>query len=232
MDSLARLATAALAATWLAGHAVNLAAAQDPERVRDAALAFARAQLAGRPGEIIVEAAELDRRLQLPDCGRLEAFLPPGAKLWGRGNVGVRCLGPETWSLLLPVTVRVMGDAVFSARPLARGRAVEPADLEVRRVDLTALPAGVLTEAAQALDRVPGASIQAGLPLRAEMLRGATAVAAGQGVRILFVGDGFKVSSEGVAMGNAAVGEAVQVRAASGRVLRGVVTGPGAVEVR
>jgi flagella basal body P-ring formation protein FlgA len=232
MHAAPRLAAGALAAAWLIGHSVNLPAAQDPDRLREAALAFARTQLAGRTGEVQVEAGEVDRRLQLPPCDRLEAFLPAGTKLWGRSNVGVRCLGPEPWSLLVPITIRVMGDAVFTARPLVRGRPVEAADLEVRRVDLTGLPAGVLTEASQALERVPGTSIQAGLPLRAEMLRGATAVAAGQGVRILFLGDGFKVSSEGVALGNAATGDPVQVRAASGRVLRGVVTGPGVVEVR
>jgi flagella basal body P-ring formation protein FlgA len=225
-------AAIALLAASLIGHPGNLAAAQDPDRIREVALSFARGQLAGRTGEVQVEVAEVDARLQLPACGKLEPFLPAGARLWGRSTVGVRCLGPETWSLLVPVSVRVMGDAVFTARPLARGRAVESADLEVRRVDLTALPAGVLTEVSQALERVPGASVQAGLPLRAEMLRGATVVAAGQGVRILFLGDGFKVTSDGVALANAAVGDAVQVRAASGRVLRGVVTAAGVVEVR
>lgn len=221
-----------LAGLCLTVQAIHGLAAQDLEQVREAAVAFARAQLARQPGDVMVEAPGLDARLQLPSCGRLEAFLPPGARLWGRANVGVRCLQPEGWSLLVPVTVRVMGLALFTARPLARGATVTGADLDVRRVDLTSLPAGALTEPAQALERVAGVSVQAGLPLRGDMLRGATVVSSGQSVRILFAGDGFRVSSEGRAMGGGGMGDTIQVRAASGRVLRAVVVGPGEVEVK
>lgn len=139
---------------------------------------------------------------------------------------------PEPWSLVVPITVRIMGDAVFAARPLLRGQSLQAADLDVRRVDLTSLPAGVLTNAAQALLRVPGVSLQAGLPLRGDMLRGATVVAIGQAVKIVVAGDGFTVTAEGSALGNGAVGDVLPVRSASGRVVRGVVSGPGVVEVR
>lgn len=231
MKRSARTAAAILAA-WLATPDGTLQAAQDLDQVREAALAHARGLLAGQPGEVKVEAPALDARLQLPGCAQLEAFLPGGTRLWGRAVVGVRCLRPEPWSVLVPVTVRVMGEAVFAARPLARGRPLEATDLDIQRVDLASLPAGVLSDPALALGRVPGVSVQAGLPLRAEMLRGATAVSTGQDVRILFVGDGFTVSSQGRSLGSGSVGDTLQVRSASGRVVRGVITGPGVVEVR
>jgi flagella basal body P-ring formation protein FlgA len=210
----------------LAGHGHDL------DRVRETAVQFARQQLAGQAGEIQVEGAAVDARLQLTPCAELEAYLPPGTRLWGRSHVAVRCLRPERWSLVVPITVRIMGDAVFTARPLARGLPVEPADLDIRRVDLTALPAGVLTHASQALQRVPGVSLQAGLALRADMLRGAVVVSTGQVVKILAAGEGFIVTSEGSALGNGAVGDILPVRSASGRVLKVVVTSPGVVEVR
>ena len=49
---------------------------------------------------------------------------------------------------------------------------------------------------------------------------------------ILFQGEGFTVSSEGRALGNASIGDPVQVRAASGKLLSGVVQEAGVVVVR
>lgn len=216
----------------LVSHAGHPLAGHDLDRVRDTAVAFARQHLAGQAAEVRVEPGALDSRLQLATCSEIQAYLPPGTRLWGRSHVGVRCLQPEPWSLVVPITVRIMGDAVFAARPLLRGQSLQAADLDVRRVDLTSLPAGVLTNAAQALLRVPGVSLQAGLPLRGDMLRGATVIAIGQAVKIVVAGDGFTVTAEGSALGNGAVGDVLPVRSASGRVVRGVVSGPGVVEVR
>lgn len=209
-----------------------LAQNQDLEAVRRAAEEFVRGQTANLPGEVVVQAGALDQRLQLHVCESLQSYLPAGTRLWGRTNVGVRCQRPEGWSIIVPVTVQVMGDALYSARPLTRGEPVAELDIVTQRADLTQLPAGVLTDRSQALGRVPSVSLAAGLPLRAEMLRGAFVVTQGQNVRIVFSGDGFKVSSEGRALGNAALGEFVQVRAASGKVVKGQASAAGVVEVK
>jgi flagella basal body P-ring formation protein FlgA len=209
-----------------------LAQNQDLEAIRRAAEEFVRRQTANLPGEVVVQAGALDQRLQLHVCESLQGYLPAGTRLWGRTNVGVRCQRPDGWSIIVPVTVQVMGDALFSARPLARGEPVTDLDIATQRADLTQLPAGVLTDRSQALGRVPAVSLAAGLPLRAEMLRGAFVVTQGQNVRIVFSGEGFKVSSEGRALGNAALGEFVQVRAASGKVVKGQASGAGVVEVK
>lgn len=213
-----------------AGSAV--AQNQDLEALRKAVFEFARGQAAKLPGEVEIEVGPLDERLQLSACQSLQTYLPAGTRLWGRSNVGVRCQKPESWSIIVPVTVKVMAEALFTARPLARGEPLADQDVTAQRVDLSQLPAGVLTERSQAVGRIPNISVAAGLPLRAEMLRGAYVVTQGQNVRIIFAGDGFRVSSEGRALGNAALGETVQVRAASGKVVRGQASATGVVEVK
>jgi flagella basal body P-ring formation protein FlgA len=221
---------------WAAGLACTTVPAfaqnQDLEAVRHAAEVFARSQTESLSGEVIIEAGPLDPRLQLAPCQSLQAYLPAGARLWGRSNVGVRCQRPENWSVMVPVTVQVMVDALFAARALPRGEPVSDQDIITQRVDLTQLPAGVLTERSQAVGRVPNVSLAAGLPLRADALRGAFVVTRGQTVRILFFSEGFTVSSEGQALGNAAVGDYVQVRAASGKVVKGRASSAGVVEVK
>jgi len=219
---------AGLACTAVPAFAQN----QDLEAVRHAAEAFARSQTENLSGEVVIEAGPLDPRLQLAACQSLQAYLPAGARLWGRSNVGVRCQRPENWSIMVPVSVQVMVDALFAARALPRGEPVADQDIITQRVDLTQLPAGVLTDRTQAVGRVPSVSLAAGLPLRADVLRGAFVVTRGQTVRILFLADGFTVSSEGQALGNAAVGEYVQVRATSGKVVKGRASSAGVVEVK
>ena len=64
------------------------------------------------------------------------------------------------------------------------------------------------------------------------MLRSPLVVTQGQGVRLVTQGPGFQVSSEGRALGNAADGQSVQVRSASGQTVSGVARSGGIVEVR
>ena len=57
---------------------------------------------------IEIEPGQLDPRLKLTPCRRIEPYLPTGSTAWGRTRVGLRCLqGPTRWNVYLPVTVRV-----------------------------------------------------------------------------------------------------------------------------
>jgi flagella basal body P-ring formation protein FlgA len=205
---------------------------QDLDELRRAAESFAQAQLAALPGRAEVEVGALDPRTRLARCESLQSFLAPGARLWGNSNVGVRCVRPHAWSIFVPVNVRVSAEVLVTARPIGRGQTLAEADLVTQTVDLTRWPIGLLSDPAQALGRAPVAALPAGVPLRADMLRAAYVVTQGQRVKIVFQGEGFSATSEGRALGNAALGEPVQVRSASGKVLKGVVHAPGMVEVK
>lgn len=205
---------------------------QDLETLRRLAVRFAENNTRELPGRVVIEAAPMDGRLRLPACRTLERFLPAGVKLWGRSQVGVRCTEPESWTVMIPLSVQVWGPAVYAARPLAAGRPLTAEDLQVRESDLAQFPAGVVTDPETVLGRLPRMGVGAGLALRSDMLRSPAVVQAGSQVSVLFRGDGLVVRGEGKAMASAGIGEAVQVRTASGRVLKATVTGPGEVEVR
>jgi flagella basal body P-ring formation protein FlgA len=147
-------------------------------------------------------------------------------------NIGVRCLQPEPWTVHLPTTVKVFADVVVLSRPVARNHPLDAADVRLQNLDLTQQPAGIVTDPASVLGRLTSVALPAGHVLKLDQLRAPAAITYGQTVRIVFRGEGFRVSSEGRALGNAATGEQVQVRAASGKVLRATVQGPGVVEVR
>jgi flagella basal body P-ring formation protein FlgA len=205
---------------------------EESRAIRTAVEAFVRAQTESLPGHVDIKSGLVDPQLKFTQCDHLEVFLPPGAKLWGNGTVGVRCEQPEKWSLYVPVQVHVWADVVMSARALPRGETITSNDLAMQRLDLTQLQRGVFTDLQQVIGKVTKTAVSGGTPLRGDLLRAPAVVLQGQQVRVVFAGNGFHVSSEGRALGNAGVGEPVQVRTASGKLLKGIVSGPGVVQVR
>lgn len=227
--------SSALALLWaclLPPASAGAAGTQNLEELRETMEAWLRSRTAGLPGVVTVTVPPLDRHLVLPRCPRPEPFLPAGVRPWGRIQAGIRCTVGEHWSLTVPARVQVQGSAVFSARPLSRGRPITAADLETRPADLTELGAGVLTDPAGALGREVSVALAAGIPLRGDMLRNPVVVQYGQTVSVVFEENGLRVVSEGKALGNAGIGDALKVRSPSGKVLQGVVTAPGEVAIR
>lgn len=206
-----------------------LAHAADP--VIEAAERHARQQAQGLPGEVSVRADPLDPSTQLPACTSLQAFTPSGSRPWGKTHVGVRCLAPHPWNILVPVQISVIHTYVVTARPLAAGQTIQPGDISVIRGDLSALPAGIVTEIAAATGKTLKNSLAAGQALRNDQLMASLLIKQGQTVKLLARGPGFTVSSEGKAMNNASAGQVAQVRVASGQTVSGIVLEDGSVEI-
>jgi flagella basal body P-ring formation protein FlgA len=206
-------------------------ARQDPEAVRAAIENYLRVQTKGLPGQVTYVVHPPDPRNQLIPCDTLDVSQAPGARPWGRTNVTVRCLAPTTWSIFVPVHIRVMADYLVAARPLAQGQTVTPDDLIRQRGDLSDLPTGILTDEAMAVGRTIAMSIAAGRPLRSDMLRQALVVQQNQTVQVISKGAGFQVSNEGRALSNGHEGQVVQVRLANGQVISGIARSGGTVEV-
>ena len=206
-------------------------AVQDPTPVKAAAEDFLRAQTRDLPGEVSISVDPPMARNNLQACDAFEGFLPAGAKAWGRITVGVRCVAGASWSLYLRARVKVMGEYLVAAHALAPGQTLGPEDVVSRKGDLTLLPGGFLTDPMQLRGKQAGFNIASGQTLRADQLRQPPAVQQGQNVTIISRGEGFNVSSEGVALGNAVAGQVVQVRVPSGQIRSGIAQPGGIVEM-
>jgi len=192
---------------------------------------YLRTQTQGLPGQVSYSVGPLDQRAQLAPCSAFEPFLPPGSRLWGKTNVGVRCLAPSAWTVYVAVQVRVSGSYLLTARQLTAGQVVSAPDVRTQSGDLCALPASVLTDPAQAVGKTVRNGVAAGQPLRGDLLIAPWAVQQGQSVKLLSSGTGFTVSNEGKALNNASEGQIAQVRTAAGQVVSGVARAGGIVEV-
>jgi flagella basal body P-ring formation protein FlgA len=192
---------------------------------------FLQTQTAGLPGTATVKVGAIDSRTALAACPAPEAFLQPGARAWGKTTVGVRCTAPSNWTIFVQAQVNVMADYVAAALPLAQGQPIEQGQLVMVKGDIAAMPNGVVTDMAQAVGRTPTVSLAAGVPLRLDNLRSKPVVQQGQAVRLTSSGNGFSVSGEGRAIGNAGEGQVVQVRTAGGAVISGTARAGGMVDV-
>ena len=192
---------------------------------------YLQAQSAGLAGKASIEVRALDPRTSLPACPDPQAFQQPGARAWGNTTVGVRCTAPTAWTVYVQAKVSVQGYYVAAAVPLAQGQPIEQSQLVLMKGDLAAMPNGVVTDMAQAIGRSSTVSLPSGAPLRLDALRSKPVVQQGQLVRVVSSGEGFRVSAEARAIGNAAEGQVVQMRTPAGAIISGIAKAGGLVEV-
>jgi flagella basal body P-ring formation protein FlgA len=204
---------------------------QPPAAVQRAVEEFVRVQTSGYGNRATFTIGAVDSRLALPACGALEVFVPTGGKLWGNSSVGVRCGAPTPWTLYVSVTVRVSGSYVAAVRTVPAGHTLTQGDVTLAQGDLTQLAPTVVTELAQAVGNIVNTSLAPGQPVRADALRVVPAVVQGQTVKLVSRGPGFRVSADGKALANAAAGQIVQARTASGQTVSGVARPDGSVEI-
>lgn len=192
---------------------------------------FLATQTQGLPGRVTTRIGALDPRTQLSPCPTVEAFLPNGARLWGRSTVGVRCNAPAGWTVFVPVTVSVAGNYLVAARPLAPNQPLQAGDVALASGDLAALPAGVITDVNQLAGKSLRNSIAAGQPIRGDQLIAPLVVRQGQPVKLISQGAGFSASADGTALSNAAEGQMAQVRTGNGQTVSGIAREGGIVEL-
>lgn len=206
-------------------------ARQDAAPVRAEVAAFLQQQTRSLAGEVRIEVGEFAPDNGLAPCTRLEAFLPPGARAWGRVTAGIRCLAPTPWSAYVPAQVRVTGPYLITTTALAAGQALGPGDVRVEVGEVSAQPADVLTHPTQAAGQIARLAIAAQRPLVASLLRAPVAVAQGQAVKVITRGPGFQVANDGTALSGGSDGQPVQVRLGNGQVVRGTARVGGYVEI-
>ncbi|MFN4238065.1 MAG: flagellar basal body P-ring formation chaperone FlgA [Vogesella sp.] len=195
-----------------------------PERV---AQAFLQAQRGVDGYEYRLQSAR--QKVQMPACQQaLQAAWPAGSTA-PRNAVEVACpaLG---WSLRLPVQATALPVAVIATRLLRRGEVLTAADVRLAPVAQNRQSQG-LRDLQDVLGKMIDATVPAGAMLQGAQLRAPYVVKMNQPVRLLARGEGFAVGSDATALGNAGVGERVNVRVASGKVVSAVVEADGSVSV-
>jgi len=235
--ALFALVMCALAGASWAQAQIGTAAADMPPDVNRSTRqwlddAVAKAQIPGLPLRLEVEVGQLDDRLRLAPCSRVEPYLPTGLRLWGRTRIGLRCLeGQVRWNVFLPVTVKAWGPAWVLKAGAQPGTVLNLDDAMEAEVDWASEPSPVLADATQWVGQQASRLLIPGQALRQSMVRPTQAFAAGTQVRVVAEGAGFQVTSDGQAMGAGVIGQNVRVRMDNGRIMSGVVLDKNTVRI-
>jgi flagella basal body P-ring formation protein FlgA len=181
---------------------------------------------------IEVVLGQLNARLKLAPCQRIEAYLPRNARALGPTRIGLRCLeGSVRWNVSLPVDVQLWARSLAATTTLPIGTVLESRHLVMQEVDLAERADPAIAQAEAAIGRTLARGLAAGDALRSGDLKTRTWFNAGDLVRIIGVGPGYSVSSEGRAMGPGLEGQRARVRTESGRIVSGIVSGERRIEV-
>ena len=238
LDTCVRLALVAAAAVAIA-FATPVLAQDAPtgldagleQQVRLLAETGSRALPAGA-SRVEVSIGQLDPRLRLAPCQRIEPYLPANARLWGKSRIGLRCMqGTTLWNVFLPITVKVFGRALVAPQGAAAGTVLAPTDLAEAEVDFAAEVAPAVSDAGQAVGRVLAQALQPGQTLRQTHLKVRQWFAAGDTVKVVVAGAGFTLEGAGQALTHGLEGGSVRVRTESGHVLSGRPIGERRVEL-
>ena len=204
---------------------------QDLPALQQVAEQFLKMQTSGLPGSVTVDVDPVDARLNLTACIEPQAFMPNGARLWGRTTIGIKCVAPAPWTVYVRANVQVISDYLVAAVPLVQGQTIGASDVTRMRGDLSALPNGIITNESQAVGRVVSMSVRAGTPLRMDSVRNQRVVQQGQSVRVVSNGPGFQISTEARALTNASEGQMAQARTTAGQVVSGIAKAGGILEI-
>lgn len=185
-----------------------------------------------QPWRIEVVLGQLDPRLKLAPCDKVQAYMPAGVQMWGKTRVGLRCeQGPVRWNVFWPVTVKVWAQGLVAASPLRPGNLINSADLNMAEVDLAAQTSPAVIRAADVVGRSVLRSVEPGQSLRQDDIKARRWFAAGDLVQLTVRGEGFQVASEGMALTPGDEGRCARIRTDSGRVVCGQPVGDRRVEL-
>ncbi len=138
--------------------------------------------------EVVV--GTLDPRLHLAPCDRIEPYLPPNVRLWGKSRIGLRCTEGRThWNVYLPIVVKVWGRALIVPAGAAAGSVLADADLEEAEVDLAEELTPAFVDKEQVVGRTVAQTLRPGQAVRHANIKPRQWFAAGDPVKVVAAGE-------------------------------------------
>ncbi|WP_174873280.1 flagellar basal body P-ring formation chaperone FlgA [Vogesella oryzae] len=171
------------------------------------------------------------RKPAMPACGQpLQAAWPAG-NARPQQSVTLSCVD-QGWSLNLPVVARELQLVLVTTRLLRAGDIVQADDVRLAAVNNRSQLSQGIRDQKLVLGQMVRTSLPPGTMLTESQVRSPYVVKMNQPVKLLIQGDGFAVSSDATALGNAGAGERVNVRVGNGKVVSATAEPDGSVTVQ
>lgn len=150
----------------------------------------------------------------------------------GAPRLEVSCQGDRPWRLFVSTVVDIHGPALVAASPLARGTRLTDRMITTAEVILNTSYRAPIQDREALLGRDMIRSVNAGTILTPDLVDVPDAVSRGDHVVITARSGNFSVQTRGKALADGQVGDQVPIQnLSSQRTVRGLITGPGHVEI-
>ncbi|MGL5949673.1 MAG: flagellar basal body P-ring formation chaperone FlgA [Aeromonas sp.] len=151
---------------------------------------------------------------------------------WGRRPYVISCNQPA-WDVRGRVEVSLTLSVWTAAQPISKDEPLTPDDLLAKEMEVSRVQRGFIPSSENLLGAKTTRNLRMGHLLSDSDLQTIYAVHAGEGVVIRASNGQFSVSTQGIALENGAIGEAIKVKNnQSGREIQAWVSGKGEVETR
>ncbi|GAB4272779.1 MAG: flagellar basal body P-ring formation chaperone FlgA [Methylomicrobium sp.] len=181
-----------------------------------------------------IHVSSLDDRLKLPECAHeLTAFTAHHERLKsGRFSVGVRCAGPQTWTIFVTGKLQIFENVLVLNQPVRRGQMLTRQMLSLDKRDRSKLRGGHFNDPDWVENKQATRSLPAGTVLNYSNIKDAVLIKRGEKIMISASSPEFHVRMPGQALMDGIKGQSIRVKnESSGRTIAATVIEPGLVSV-
>lgn len=186
------------------------------EEIRLAAKKFLEEkQVSADKENIEVTIGNIDNRVRLAKCDKpLQVFLAQAGRTRGKTTVGIRCDGHRNWKVYVSANVVERQAAWVVNRNISAGELIMTSDLVKTKITVSDIRKVPMTDIKQLVNASPKRAMRAGSPIFQGSL---CLVCRGDKVTVSAANQYLSINVEGVAMGDALLGETVKVKNSSSR---------------
>jgi flagella basal body P-ring formation protein FlgA len=138
---------------------------------------------------------------------------PRSPELMGKCSIAVdfSVNGHSQKKVWATATIEILGPVVVTRKPLGRHKPITEDDIELQTMDLSDLPAGIVTDPGTVLGKRTRRAIGAQIPLRADLIELPPLVKQGDLVVIVAESNGLKITTLGQVKRRGRLGERIPV---------------------
>jgi flagella basal body P-ring formation protein FlgA len=142
----------------------------------------------------------------------------------------VGCKEAATWSIYVPIALKIYREVVIAKQPLQRGSQIDLAQVQLKEMDVAMLHSQYFTSTSALQGKQVKRPVREGTVISADFIEEPIAVRRGDSITIVANSGGLTVKMQGTALGDGRLGEQISVRnQSSERVIKATVRGQGEV---
>ncbi len=184
-------------------------------------------------GEIVVELLQKNFTFKPQQCNiPLNYSIPEHTVLGSNTTVKISCNGENTWSIYLPVNIKIYQPVVTTNRPMSRDEIITAEVVNLKNIDITNLNQGFFSDPIMVIGHVMRFPVKAGNVLTPSSIAKNKLVKRGDRVNIAIEDPELIVYMQGESLEDGGLGDNIKVRnISSKRIVEATIIAPGKVQV-